>query len=97
MFIYFIENTLTPENQSGFKPDSCVNQLLAINHEIFSSFDDNYEVRVLFLETSKLFDKVWYEGIIHKLKCNEISGNSLSLLTDFLKNTKQRVILNSQS
>ena len=43
MFPYFIENNLVSENQSGFKPgDSCVTQLLAITHEIFSSFDDNY-------------------------------------------------------
>ena len=30
-------------------------------------------------------------------KCNGISGNLLSLLTDFLRNRKQRVILNGQS
>ena len=40
MFTYFTENNLISENQSGFKlVDSCVNQLLAINCEIFSSFD----------------------------------------------------------
>ena len=40
MFTYFIENNLISENQSGFKPvDSCVNQLLAIDCEIFFSFD----------------------------------------------------------
>ena len=33
-----------------------VNQLLAIAHEIFSSFDDTYEVRVLFLDISRTFD-----------------------------------------
>ena len=98
MFIYFIENNLISENQSGLKPgDSCINQLLAITHEIFSSFDDNYEVRGVFLDISKAFDKVWHEGIIHKLKRNGISGNLLSLLTDFLRNRKQRVILNGQS
>ena len=98
MFTYFIENNLISENQSGFKPgDSCINQLLAITHEIFSSFDDNYEVRGVFLDISKAFDKVWHEGIIHKLKRNGISGNLLSLLTDFLRNRKQRVILNGQS
>ena len=61
---------------------------------MFSSFDDNYEVRGVFLDISKAFDKVWHEGIIHKLKRNGISGNLLSLLTDFLRNRKQRVILN---
>ena len=46
MFPYFIENNLISKNQSGFKPVfSWVNQLLAITHEIFPSFDDNYEVR----------------------------------------------------
>ena len=88
----------TSENQSGFKrSDSCVNQLLAITHEIFSSFDNNYEVRGVFLDISKAFDKAWHEGIIHRHKRNGISGNLLSLLTDFLRNRKQRVILNGQS
>ena len=63
MFTYFIENNLMSENQSEFKPcDSCINQLLAITHEIFSSFDDNFEVRGVFLDISKAFDKVWHEG-----------------------------------
>ena len=69
MFPYFTKNNLISEKQSEFKPgDSCVNQLLTITHEIFSSFDDNYEVREgSILDISKAFDKVWHEGIIHKL------------------------------
>ena len=60
IFTYFTENNLISENQSRFKPgDSCVNQLLAITHEIFSSLDDNYEVIGVFLDISKPFDKVW--------------------------------------
>ena len=56
MFTYFIENNLISENQSGFKPgDSCVNQLLAITHEIFPSVDDNCEVRGVFHDISKSF------------------------------------------
>ena len=35
MFEFFIRNDLISQNQSGFKPgDSCINQLLAITHEI---------------------------------------------------------------
>ena len=60
MFSYFIENSFISENHSGFNPgDFYVNQLLAITHEIFSSFDDNCEVRRVFLDISKAFDKVW--------------------------------------
>ena len=98
MLTYFIENNPISENQSGFKHgNSCVNQLLAITHEMFSNFDDNYEVKGVFLDISKAFDKVWHEGTIHKLKRNGISGNLLSLSTYFLRNRKQRVILKVQS
>ena len=46
--------------QPGFKPgDSCINQLLSITHEIYKSFDDGLEVRGVFLDISKAFDKVW--------------------------------------
>ena len=97
MFKFFIENELISPNQSGFKPgDSCINQLLAITHEMYKSFDDGFEVRGVFLDISKAFDKVWHEGLIFKLKQNGISGNLLNLLCDFLRNRIQRVLLNGQ-
>ena len=82
MFTYFTENNSISENQSGLKPgDSCINQLFAITHEIFSSFDNNYEVWGVFLDISKAFDKVWHEGIVYKLKRNGISGNLLKVVS----------------
>ena len=89
MFKFFIENELISPNQSGFKPgDSCTNQLLAITHEIYKSFDKGFEVRGVFLDILKAFDKVWHEGLIFKLKHNSMSGNLINLLCDFLKNRK---------
>ena len=71
MFKVFIENKLISPNQSGFKPgDSCINQLLAITHEIYKSFDEGFEVRGVFLDISKAFNKVWHEGLVFKLKQN---------------------------
>ena len=59
MFSFFLANNLLAPNQSGIKPgDSCINQLLSITHEICSSFDDGFEVRSVFLDISKAFDKV---------------------------------------
>ena len=98
MFEFFIENNLISQHQSGFKPgDSCINQLLSITHEIHQSFDDGFDVRSVFLDISKAFDKVWHDGLIFKLKQNGISGNLLNLLSNFLRNRKQRVVLNGQS
>ena len=81
MFTYFIENNLISQNQSGFKPgDFSVNILLAITHEIFSRFDENYEARGVFLNISKAFYKVWDEGLIHKFKRNGISTRPIPML-----------------
>ena len=46
LFAFVIDNKLISPNHSGLKPGvSCVNQLLAITHEIYKSFDDDLEVR----------------------------------------------------
>ena len=54
------ENKLTSSSQSGFKPgDSCINQLLSITREIYSyEGDEGLEVRSVFLDIAKAFDKV---------------------------------------
>ena len=68
MFSFFIEKVLISQNQSVFKPgDSCINQLLSITFEIYKSFDDGWEVRGVFLNISKAFDKVWHESLLLKL------------------------------
>ena len=58
--------------------DSCINQLLSIIHEIYGSFDEGLEVRSVFLDILKGFDKVLHDGIIFKLTQNGISGNLLN-------------------
>ena len=95
MFEFFIQNDLITPNQFGFKKgDSCINQLISITHEMYKSFDDGYEVRGVYLDISKAFDKEWHRGLHCKLRQNGISGELLNILTDFLDNRTQRVILN---
>ena len=99
IYSFLDSEKLLNTNQSGFRPsDSCVNQLLIITHEIFSSFDCNpsLEVRSIFLDISKAFDKVWHEGLLYKLKSFGISGNLLNLIKHYLTNRFQRVLLNGQ-
>ena len=72
-----MEEKLLNPNQSGFPTsDSCINQLLAITHEIFEAFDCNpsLEVRSVFVDISKAFDKVWHEGLLYKVKSMGSSG-----------------------
>ena len=49
------------------------------------------------MDTSKAFDKVWYKGVIFKLKQNGISDKILNIATDFLSFRNQRVLLNGQA
>ena len=93
------ESFLNP-NQSGFRPgDLTINQLLSITHSIFEAFDCNptLEVRSVYLDISKAFDRVWHEGLIYKLKRCGVSGNLLLLLKSFLSDRKQRTVLNGQA
>ena len=97
LFEFFIRNELISSNQSGFKPgDSCMNHLLSITHDIYKSFDDVYEVRGVFLDISKAFDKAWHNGLIYKLKQNGVSCNLLNLKIGLLDARKQRDVLNGQ-
>ena len=98
MFGFFIENDLISQYQSGFKHrDSYINQLLLITHEIYQSFDEDFDVRSIFFDISKVFDELWHNGIIFKMKQNGISDNPLTLLSKILRTRKQRLVLNGQT
>ena len=88
MFNYFLSNKLFTPSQSGFLPgDSSIAQLLSIIHEIQTAFDNNptVDVRGVFLDISKAFDKVWHDGLVFKLKSYSVEGELLSLLKNFSK------------
>ena len=52
------------------------------------------EVRAVFLDISKAFDKVWHDGLIFKLKQNVVSGSLLMFFQNYLNKRKQSVVLN---
>ena len=84
--------------QSGFHPgDSTVNQLIYLVHQIYQAVEDGKEVRMVFLDISKAFDKVWHKGLLYKLKSVGIRGALLSWFESYLSNLQQRVVLHGQS
>ena len=50
-------------------------------------------MRVVFLDMSKAFDKVWHKGIVHKLKRNGVSGSFLRWFKSYLAGRRQRVVI----
>jgi hypothetical protein len=54
------------------------------------------EIRIVFLDISKAFDRVWHKGLLHKLKQLGVKGPLLKWFQDYLKDRFQRVIINGQ-
>ena len=99
IYTHIVSCGLLNPNQSGFRPgDSTINQLLSITNYIFQAFDCNppQDVRSVFLDLSKAFDRVWHDGLIYKLQLYGVSGPFLALLKSFLSKRKQRTVLNGK-
>ena len=98
LFEYLDGHKLLSEHQSGFIPNDSCTISYCLLFMTCMSFDANPtpEVRGVFLDMSKAFDKVWYEGLIYKLRQVRIFGEALALINSFLNNRFQHVILNGQ-
>lgn len=60
---------LIPDTQFGFRDThSCPQQLHRVVDIILNAYEQNAVCMGLFLDTEKAFDKVWHEGLLHKLK-----------------------------
>ena len=94
LYNYLIEIGYLHNLQSGFRPGhSTVLQLTYVVHQIYSSLEEGKEVRGVFLDISKAFDKVWHEGLISKLKFLGIKDTLLKWLESYLSNRFQRVVV----
>ncbi len=92
---YLRDNKLLSDKQSGFtQGDSTVNRLIDITNRILKTLDGGSEVRGVFLDISKAFDKVWHSGLIFKLRKMGIGGNLLNWLQSYLSNRTQCVVIN---
>ena len=94
MFNFVREHELLSALQSGFIPgDSTVNQLIDIYNTFCKSLDEGKEVRAVFCDISKAFDRVWHKGLLFKLKSIGVSDSLLFWFSDYLLERKQRVVL----
>ena len=94
VFNFFRDHEILTALQSGFvEGDSTINQLVDIYNSFCKALDDGKEVRAIFFDISKAFDRVWHKGLLYKLQTVGITGSLLQWFTDYLYNRKQRVVL----
>lgn len=85
-----MDNFILNAHQSGFqKGKSTITQLIEVYHQFCQAVDTNKEMRKVFLDISKAFDKVWHIGLLYKLKKCGIGGGLLLWLKDYLSDRKQ--------
>ena len=68
-----------------------------MSHELHEALDNGHDMRIVFMDMSKAFDKVWHKGVIIKLKRKRIDGLLLKWFISYLENRFQRVVIDGQS
>ena len=66
-------------------------------HTFCEAVDDGKEVRVVFCDINKVFDRVWHKGLLHKLENIDCTGKLLEWFKSYLCERKQRVVIKGQA
>ena len=86
------QNHVISPHQSGFQSgDSTINQLVYLNNKFLQALDEGKEIRVVFCDVSKAFNRVWHKGLLFKLKSAGCSSQLLEWFSSYLSNRRQRV------
>ena len=94
VFNFCRDKSIISTLQSGFVPgDSTVNQLTDIYNTFCKALNEGKEVRAIFCDISKAFDRVWHRGLLYKLRRAGINGSLLHRFSNYLHDRKQRVVL----
>lgn len=84
-------NKLIPNHQFGFRQKhSTVDQVHRIVDVIERSFEEKQDCSAIFLDVAQAFDKVWHEGLIHKLN-KLLPKQYVELLSSYISNRLFRV------
>ena len=97
VFNFLRDNNIISLKQSGFIPgDSTSYQLVHLHHLFTEALENQKDIRIVFCDISKAFDRVWHEGLLFKLRKIGINGSLLQWFSNYLYNRKQRVVINGQ-
>ena len=71
----------------GFRSSRPTADLLTVvSDRTTRAFNRSGATRAVALDISKVFDRVWHAGLLHKLKSDRISGQIFGLVSTFLSN-----------
>ena len=95
---HLVKNNLLSDVQYGFRSSrSTADVLTVLTHRISEAIAKGNHTRVIALDISKAFDKVWHKGLLHKLSSYGICGNLHAVIKSFLSGRSLKVVINGQS
>ena len=87
-------NGVLPTTQFAYRKGlSTYIALLCMSHTLQSALESGQEARIVQIDFSAAFDRVHHQGILYSLCSVGILGSVLSILTQFLSNQSQHVIV----
>ena len=94
MVKFLNDNNIITSSQSGFTAgDSTIYQLLNIYDDLLNALDNNIPSQAIFFDISKAFDRVWHQGLLHKLHAVGIRGSLLAWFKNYLTDRTQAVVV----
>ena len=91
---FLTRNNLLTWHNSVYKKDSTTNRLILIVNDIHQNLDHRQDSCLVFLDQSKVLDRIHYQSLMKKLQAKGIDGKLLQLMNSYLINRKIWVILN---
>ena len=87
-------NGVLPSTQFAYlKCLGICDALLCVSHALESALESGQEARIVQIDFNAAFDRVNHQGILYRLCSVGIGGSVLSILTQFLSNRSQHVMV----
>lgn len=91
------ENEILMKQQFGFRSHhSTTHQIYRLVEIITSRFNENISTAMTLLDIEKAFDRVWHEGLLHKLMSSGLPTYLTKIIQSFLIDRFSYVMVNGQ-
>jgi len=92
------KNRLISNNQFGFRAGhSTTDALTFVSQLLHDTKDRRQESRLICLDISRAFDRVWHRGLIAKLNAIGVKGSLLKWIEDYLSNRELKVVISGKT
>ena len=91
---FMVRSSVLPTTQFAYQKGlGTCDALLCVSHTLQSALESEQEAMIVQIDFSAVFDRVNHQGILYQLCSVGIGGSVLSILTQFLSNRSQQVMV----